>query len=761
MSLKHFSLSLCVGLATLTVVPSRAVATEPQTTQVGQDLAATLPEKTVLYFSIPDVARAEKRSANLPWTRLTQEEEIKTFFEKPAEFVSQKGFPALWKMLSSKTGIDFSFLGAAKLNAVEFAVTHFQMQKQSGELGLFISVKFAEPPTRINELAAEFTKKAGASGQIAVREEKMGDTTVQVLDGQKKGFEGAWFVRGSQLGLSLGFHCSEPAMARMLGKATGNSLSQEKDYQAAMGKVSANDSEMKFFLRVGPVIEEVFRGLRAQFGDAEMFGQMLKTAEGVVEEIGSMSVRAIAGSSTPQDTYSVNQFYVLAPGPRKGFMQAISDKPVDLSMLNRIPKESQSFSVFGIRLEKAWDVIWAAVRRGDESMVKEFEAHLAQLETQSGVKLKEDLIDSLGEQMIFYSLPLQNIMSPTPEAFALIEVKDKAKAEKAMSSLLKFGSEVSGEFQFKENESETGKSFSVSIPGLAKMGMLGSIVPTYGFTDKYMVLGLSKAGVKKAIKKLSAEPGEGAAGIAGFAQYSSQIPKDACSVGYSDSRPTITALYQAIQMFAPMATAGLPIESPIDFSSMPAANTITKNFFGSVSYSRFDDAGFYSKSFSPFGVDTVIGLGRGVRCLAGLGAGIYSEMSNKRGMQTGHDMADDDFDSEEEPEMSDSETHKVTVKPKPIEDPAEITKQTLVSLKSGLTVYKIENGKFPASLDELLKATNEMPQGYLPTMKAIPADAWKHAFIYQLDPSGKSYRLRSAGPNGQDEDGKGDDILSN
>lgn len=764
-----------LGKAFATEVPNET----PLAAQSGGDFSSMVPADTVLYFSIPDLARAEKKAANLPWSKLCKEEEIKKFIEAPQNYLKEKGYPAIWKKLSEKLpGTDFSSLQNLKIQSIDLAIAGLELSSsEDGEHRVqpsaYLGIGCADPAALDGLIAQLSEKQAEKIGEVlSIESEKIGGSTVHYVHEKDEPDEPhvAWFAHQGRFFIAVTkdkTQCQAFAK-RVLEKATGSSLAQDKEYQSVMGKISGADSEIKFFLRVAEPMQKLIgqfkAGMKAENEVHDL--EELETAERIIEVVGLNGLKAVGITSTPQDSFSLNQSFFSVPAPRKGLFQAFSSVPYDKALLAKIPKEAQSFSVWGCKMDAFWNTIWEGIKAADEENYTKARVMLTGFETQLGVKLKEEFIDAMGEKWAFYSMPMQSLMMGTPDLYLLVELKDRAKFEKSFLALLNFVSTQSeGGFQIKENEMEGGKFYSLSIPDLAKMGPMASIVPSFAFTDSYMVVGLSKSGIKRTLKRLANPESEGASAIADFAKRASQIPADACSVGYSDARPTITAVYSMVQMFAPMATAQIPGELPIDFALMPSASTINKHFFGEVSYSRIDESGMFSKNYSPFGIDTVLGLSRMVEVIAIDTFAVTQSMLNKAGDKDSHeDGMEQGDDMEDTEDMGDDEIGDAPVPPVPPAEPvgpdAQV-KQALMEIKSGLTLFKLETGKYPAKLELLLVPTANLPEGYLPSRKSIPADAWNHSYIYQLAEDGKSYKLRSFGPNGQDDQGKGDDIVGN
>ena len=79
-------------------------------------------------------------------------------------------------------------------------------------------------------------------------------------------------------------------------------------------------------------------------------------------------------------------------------------------------------------------------------------------------------------------------------------------------------------------------------------------------------------------------------------------------------------------------------------------------------------------------------------------------------------------------------------------------------IKTALDRYKVDNGFFPKSINDLVQAPGDAKHWSGPYLDALPVDPWGDKYIYEF--SGKhnpnSYDLISAGPDGKE--GTDDDI---
>jgi hypothetical protein len=185
---------------------------------------------------------------------------------------------------------------------------------------------------------------------------------------------------------------------------------------------------------------------------------------------------------------------------------------------------------------------------------------------------------------------------------------------------------------------------------------------------------------------------------------------------------------------------GLPpeIELPFDFMLLPTSECITKHLFSSIGASYREGDGYKWVSYGPFGPE----VGKIVLALlAGAGAAIFHFT---------------------EAEMFEAPPSAIEIETSYEEEAVDLAlqaKKDMGSLAGACTVYNIEHGNFPESLDKLLEPTDGYPDGFYPP-KELPADPWGNPYNYVRFTEGQHrYMIWSCGPDGVDDKGKGDDIV--
>ena len=82
-------------------------------------------------------------------------------------------------------------------------------------------------------------------------------------------------------------------------------------------------------------------------------------------------------------------------------------------------------------------------------------------------------------------------------------------------------------------------------------------------------------------------------------------------------------------------------------------------------------------------------------------------------------------------------------------DEANVTaaKSQIQALRMAVTQFRLENNRFPESLDELIN--NERGKRYLDSAR-VPKDPWGNDYQYSVPgPDGHDYEIKSLGANGQ------------
>jgi hypothetical protein len=180
---------------------------------------------------------------------------------------------------------------------------------------------------------------------------------------------------------------------------------------------------------------------------------------------------------------------------------------------------------------------------------------------------------------------------------------------------------------------------------------------------------------------------------------------------------------------------------PFDVTTLPDAGTFTRFYEPSVYWSRITEAGTYLRAESSFGPETLLGLGL-------LGGGVFL------GLRAVTELEAEVEEAPAPPAASEPEDAPA----EPRKDPGVTTRETMDFLATRLAVYRLETGRYPASLDVLLDPTEAYPRGFLGG-DTLPVDGWGRSFSFAASENGATFRLWSVGADGVDQMGEGDDLV--
>ncbi len=352
------------------------------------------------------------------------------------------------------------------------------------------------------------------------------------------------------------------------------------------------------------------------------------------------------------------------------------------------------------------------------------------------------LSEGLGTQAAFYLLPINSIQAILPRAFLAVELKDKAKFEAALNTWATKFAELDPKTKLTNKPyrkltcvslalgKEEDEQAAVKASPLAGMTPDMSLSPTIVVFEDRVLFGIKKSYVQSETRRIADGKGNEAHAIAA----AGRIPKDSFEASVMDWGGFYGKLLDVLKQLVPMATGMMGANAPqIDATALPGSATLARYFQPTNSWSkRLADGRIYSYSESSFGPETPLQI-------AAFAASAGTAMTQMR----------------TQPRAATTEP----ASPEPqADDSALKTRAALLSVKTGLAIYRSQLNKLPAKLEDLLAPTDSFPGGFLAPEKALPLDGWGHALVFKPEPDGRKFLLYSFGADGKDDGGGGDDV---
>lgn len=469
------------------------------------------------------------------------------------------------------------------------------------------------------------------------------------------------------------------------------------------------------------------------------------------------------------DRFVTEAHYVTRAAPTL-YQQLIGNGPLAAGSPEYVPAEAVGAWVFPLRADAAQAVL-SSILPGANAKSAAGATDAATKERQE--RIAANLSKALGTRASLSLLPFAGI-SPLPRVLASIELRDRAALDAALTDIeaqiksIAPTATVSRRTYHKvpmiafsqagAKDEEAVASASAGPLGFPMGDPTASARPTIAVLDDRVIIGLASSYVRTEIQRLDKKSGDAAPKHLLAAE--GRVPVDALEASSMDWGGLIGKVYDMARGFAPMLAQQQPKLS-VDPAQLPAAAKLMRFFAPSTSITRrLPDGSLFTHSESSFGPEMLLAIGviaKGMERQLSATEMLAAEAKKLPGSTP-------DPASEFIPDGSDSGARSAPTndaKPAPISPPRNVEREAslaaLRSVKTGLAVYKAQNGGYPARLATLIEPTADFPKGFLDTLE-VPKDGWNRELRYELDTASAKVRLWSLGADGVDQAGSGDDI---
>lgn len=494
------------------------------------------------------------------------------------------------------------------------------------DVGLMLHLDFgATAPTWMTlvELGLKQLEER-AGGQLERSESKAGETRI------------VSFTPPPEAGVEMGLHIAMLGQGIVVGtlldevNATVAAMTAKKPalgaspaFAASLGSLDATGAEIELYLRPSRIVDFAMAAIgvgveMGQTGNLEIAG-----VERAMKAMGLRDLGPMARTTSFGDGKATTRAITApAEGEAPAATATNATKTVDMSFLKWVPKDAVGFASSTLDVAWYYDSLMRGIDAYDAEQGKKARERIAAMEEQIGFKLRDDLVGSLGDHYVYWSLPQGSINTP-PEATLLVKVTDEKRLVKALKALAQMSD---GRFEIEEAEKRGILAYQVrfnldDLEGLGGMNPLEAYQPTFAFKNGYMVACFSPSDVKRAFTRLDRKEDEPKGDIRGskeFASIAASMPQGVTSIGYTDWKSQFESWYQmatGVLGFIPMSE-----DVPLDMAQIPDSATLTKHLFPTVSYKRVDGKGTHTTATGPFG-DEIYVLGVAAAVAVGIFVG--------------------------------------------------------------------------------------------------------------------------------------------
>lgn len=625
------------------------------TTAQRSDLKHALPADTIAFFSLPDLDSSVQQLLDMPLLRMWGQKELQEFLAPALAELNKQWQQGLQQAeaLQEQGGLPFApqDLLQLRLYGMTAALTHLTLPTAADpepDLGVLLHCDFGPSAPLWKkviefalqqleaEIGAELVKsESEAAGVKVMTWQPAGPAAAGEATPRKGlGLNLAWVGDGILVGTTTDLvRTTLDALA-----SKSKVLTESPKYKAVGANIDVAGAEIELFCNVQRGYETLFDVLEFVAANVPDFPPEISVAglDRALDALGMKAIKAAGASSIYQKNKAISKSYVLCPAPeRKGFV-ADGTKDLDLSVLKWVPRKATSCSAGTMNLTAVWDSLIGAVKAYDPDVAEQGLAQLAEVEKQLGFTIRDDLFGAFGDQVLQWSMPMQGIPGmgggTLINALFLVHMKDQDRLLKCLKGLSQL---AKGHFEFDSNTRDDITTYyiklNVDLSDVLPVSVpLDMVQPVFGFQGDYMVLGFSRADVRKTIKAMAAEKPESETIRANkeFAAMLSEVATERLTaVSFSDNRASFDNIYGLAYGLTPF----VPEDFPLDMQKLPDEGAfLSQHLFPSVSHSHTDGNGFATMNVGPFGPELGI-LILGLALTAGAGFAITQQRGMMRG----------------------------------------------------------------------------------------------------------------------------------
>jgi prepilin-type processing-associated H-X9-DG protein len=493
-------LTLICGLAAAQA-PARPLGIPPEAS--GADF---LPESTLAMIEIRDISATRDRVKLTAICRGLADPATREFL-KPVRDALQEKLDELDKEIQDSMRLGLNDLERMADGRITLALTNVSVVP-----GGFVGAVLMVTPRDTNHLKTCVTRLEAAIPPEAkgdIKKRKMYGVDVSEVAGTG-GMPIGWAVAGNTLVVGIG-NRTVPGVLRLMAEG-GRSLSSEASYRGVLEGIKACNQDWMMYVS----FDRVMLLVKTLGGD---------DANQVIAHFGLDQFKALGLAAKVNGPAVEDVLYLHMPGPRGKAAALLSPMPVDMQLLSCVPPGAVEFAIFRLNPALAYDTFVDSLKALEPQQYEEYQRGLAGAENELKLSLDRDIVRTLGEEAVIYSLPVPpgdfaaRIAQAEGEEdamevlfadyyghmVAMLAVKDavrlRASARLICGLIVEKANEAGDLGEELRTEEETYKGVVVRrVEGLSKKG----IVPSYAITDRFLIASISPDMVKLAVDQILA-----------------------------------------------------------------------------------------------------------------------------------------------------------------------------------------------------------------------------------------------------------------
>jgi len=567
-----------IVLAVLLALITGPVAVTAQDKPATPRLESLVPADSFFFASFNDVAGMRAQCSRTAMAKLFHEPEVQKFLA-PAMKEIEKHL----KMAEAQAGHPvFSILNSIKGQAAVAVVSYDPLYG-----GL---IPDAAIMVDLGDGRAEFQKihdqaLAKAEGKVGIQLKEHAGVPFQIVT-LPMGID----LSISYLGDALLVTTMTERMREMIDASQGKlekSLAANQTFNVTR-EHTGKDAFFSAFLNV----ESIF----AHYGD-----RLPPMATQIMGKLAIDSMKGIGFGSSFAGEGIRESFFAYVPGEKKGLMKLFySDPGNGMELLDRVPRNAFYAAAGRADVEKMYAEALQLVGDIDPNVLEQVMGGIYQAEEFIGLRIREDLLAPLGNQMAAYAAMPGN-GGLIPDLVMMVKLDQPEKFEQTLVHMVNRGKEMmAGDrrltMELRNLDYAGAKIHYIHVS--EKWGDPVAVTPSYVRNGDLAYFSL----YPQVLKDLAARKfaGPSIKENPDFARALKGLPADMASVEYMDFGAVVRILYGTIVPVAQLAAKRADI--PVDMALLPRTETVAKHFFGGIWGVKLEEDGIAFHASTPVGV---------------------------------------------------------------------------------------------------------------------------------------------------------------
>ncbi|HZZ72161.1 MAG TPA: hypothetical protein VFE24_07900 [Pirellulales bacterium] len=401
-----------------------------------------------------------------------------------------------------------------------------------------------------------------------------------------------WGFRGKYLVVGFGKGSADDIAARLKGGAVPAWLSDVRKKLPVERVATVHYANVK----------KIIGMFQPQFGP---------DAERLLAALGLSEVQEFAAVSGLDGSDCATKIWLPTAGDLTGLLDVLGPEPVKAADLAPIPRDA-SFAISArVKPARLLAGFVAGLEKVDANAATEFATQLQQVESVLGFKIKEDLLDALGDSWCIYNSPSEGGLLVTGTTLT-VPIKDRTRLLKSNEALIKLiqlnalrGAAGLGNRTPRGTSIRETKFKDQTIYYLDVVGEFSPFSVAWCISDKYLIFSLSPQNIRAFLAR-DAQAGS----LADVPRVAEQLKSGhPVLLTYSDTPNVLKTVYPVAQIIV-NGLSGMIQREGIDFdgAALPSLAALLKHFDSSVGTLSREKNGLLFTSRQTVGGSGLVGV---------------------------------------------------------------------------------------------------------------------------------------------------------